>query len=114
MNWRDEIIRALTQLGGEATLEEIYAKVRDNTNKAIPATYRAVIRNALETNSSDSANFHDVHDVFYCVHGKGMGVWGLRNFNVSEENMDTTQDDRSFQRGGKISRNICVEKGIMN
>jgi len=111
VKWRDEIIRALTQLGGEAALDEIYTKVKGNTDKEIPTTFRAVIRNALEVNSSDSENFSDKEDVFYSVHGKGKGVWGIRNFKVTEDNMDTTQDDGGFSEGRQnLKKHLCRER----
>ena len=42
--------------------------------------WQAIVRRAIETNSSDSENFHGraESDIFYSVEGIGHGVWGLR------------------------------------
>lgn len=40
--------------------------------------YQAVIRDCLESHSSDSRKFTGKEDLFYIVFNKGDGVWGLR------------------------------------
>lgn len=111
MTWRDKIINALKSLNGEGTLKEIYEQVAIETNAQVTELFKASIRDALQRNSSDSEKFNGNYDCFYCVDGKGNGKWGLRDFNVTEENMDFTQDDSSFVEGRKlIKKHLCRER----
>lgn len=111
MTWLEETIKALSQLGGEASLKHIYETVRNNTEKEIPESLDAIIRRTLETNSKDSQVYDGKHDLFYCVHGIGMGVWGIRDFIITEENMSITQDDDSFSEGRTaLKKHLCRER----
>ena len=73
MTWRDKIIEALNNLGGEALLSEIYEEVANKTGDLATISFKASIRDALERNSSDSVKYNKKYDVFYCVYGKGNG-----------------------------------------
>lgn len=111
MTWRDEVASALQKLNGQGTLTEIYEKVAELKEADISKSFTASIRDALERNSSDSVKFNGKNDVFYCVHGKGQGIWGLRIFEVNENSIDLTQDDSSFSEGRKLLRkHICRER----
>lgn len=79
--WKDEAKRALENLGGEASLKEIYEEVEKTTTRKITRTYQASIREALERNSSDSQAFNGKEDIFYSK-GIGSGIWGLRNNHI--------------------------------
>lgn len=79
--WKDEAKRALENLGGEASLKEIYEEVEKTTTRKITRTYQASIREALEKNSSDSQAFNGKEDIFYSK-GIGSGIWGLRNNHI--------------------------------
>ena len=74
--WRDEIIRALQNLGGKAHLSKIYDEVEQITTKSIPRTLIAVIRDTLQKHSSDSVKFVDTGSDDFISYGDG--VWGLR------------------------------------
>lgn len=69
--------------------------------KDIEISYR------VERNSSDSEKWNGKYDVFYCIHGKSNGKWGLRDFEVTEANMDVTQEKpvSQMQPGEKTSIN---------
>lgn len=111
MTRKEEVIVALNQMGGQGTLKEIYDKVAEITQKDIPKSFEAIIRGTLEKNSSDSDAFAGKNDLFYIVNEKGKGKWGLREPNISEENMDLTQDDSSFSEGRrKIRQHIYRER----
>ncbi|KQB91414.1 MULTISPECIES: HNH endonuclease [Geobacillus] len=83
--WVDEIIDVLNELGGQAHLSEIYDHVKKRGIMNISKTYEATIRRTIETHSSDSDAFYGNEDLFYSVHGKGSGVWGLRNILSNQE-----------------------------
>jgi len=82
--WKDEVKRVLENLGGEASLKEIYEEFIKTTNKKITKTYTASIRAALERNSSDSEAYEGREDLFYST-GIGNGIWGLRSKKKNNE-----------------------------
>jgi hypothetical protein len=77
--WRDDVVTALENLGGQGTLEQIYAGVAAIRNER-PETWQAIVRRELEYNSSDSESHQERYDLFYSVNGLGKGVWGLRKY----------------------------------
>ena len=77
-SWRDDIVAALSALGGIGEYQEIYAEVAARRSELSPA-WQATVRRVIETASSDSANYQSgAPDLFHSVHGLGRGVWGLR------------------------------------
>lgn len=81
MLWWQSVEGALSNLGGTATLKDLYEevrKLRKQSGDSIPPSLEAVVRRELEYNSSDSTQWRRVRNVFFSVHGKGEGVWGLR------------------------------------
>lgn len=83
--WVDDIIQALKNLGGRATLEEIYAEVRKIRKDELPRTFDSVVRERLEFHSSDSESFHKRNrnpgkDFFQRV---GKGTWALRDSHLA-------------------------------
>lgn len=96
--WREKLVKALTKLGGEATLKDLYNEI-GNTYSNLPKSYEAGIRDALERNSTDSEKYNGKYNTFYSVHGKGLGKWGLRDYQPEIKDMDFTQDDSSFSEG---------------
>ena len=80
--WRADIVKALEQSGGEASLADIYALVKNYRGK-VPPSYQAMIRGSIEAASSDSEVWHKkktkTQDLFYSVNGIGGGIWGLRS-----------------------------------
>jgi hypothetical protein len=80
--WRDDVMQALTELGGTAPLGDIYMRVRSirrAAGRSLPPSTEAVIRRELENNSSDSDSFTRERDWFAMPHGKGAGIWSIRN-----------------------------------
>ena len=82
--WKEDIIKALENLGGVAHLSKIYKEVERIREGNLNPTWDRTIQRELETNSSDSEAFKKDRkgdDLFYMAEGKGKGVWGLRNFD---------------------------------
>jgi hypothetical protein len=78
--WRDDVREALRQLGGRASLYQIYDKVeaiRKAAGRSVPRTLDATVRRTLEDHSSDSENYRGA-DLFTMPEGRGAGVWALR------------------------------------
>lgn len=79
--WRDDVMQALSDLGGTAALHDIYRKVRAirrAEGRSLPPSTEAVIRRELENNSSDSDSFTRERDWFEMPQGKGAGIWSIR------------------------------------
>jgi len=111
MTWKDIICDALEHLGGEARLKEIYDYIEANTNRELTGTWQATVRGALERASSDSEAYDGREDLFYSAQGLGAGIWGLRDFIPTIQNMDFTQDDKSFSEGRlKLKTHIVRER----
>lgn len=79
-SWVDEVHEALTEIGGDGSLAEIYNQIRtrDVMNFVSNKNWKAAVRQTLETHSSDSEAFRNYGDYFYSVYGIGQGHWGLR------------------------------------
>ncbi len=78
MTWVEEIVAALEALGGQGSLEEIYAQIKRTTRRSLGPNWQASVRGRLEENSRDSDAFNGRRDLFRSVYGKGQGVWALR------------------------------------
>ncbi|GAB2595138.1 hypothetical protein [Kribbella endophytica] len=76
-SWKGDLVKALTALGGEGSLSEIYGEIA-RIHKPLSTAWQATVRNTLECHSSDSENFRGREDLFYSVGGIGRGRWGLR------------------------------------
>lgn len=79
-NWKEDIVLALEQLNGVASLKEIYDAVKLIRKSSDTLSFKATIRKTIEDHSSDSKNFKgkNENDLFYSVKGLGKGIWGLR------------------------------------
>lgn len=108
--WLVEIVEAVKNLGGQATLTDIYNKVegRNNIDLSSYTDWKAQIRKHIYLNSSDAdifkGNVGDHTDLFYSIEGKGKGIWGLRAFEPKSNNVDLTEDDLGFLEGKKKLR----------
>lgn len=92
--WIDDIVQAMKNLGGRAEYKDLYDEVRRIREDPLPSTWKAVVRNQVESHSSDSDNYTNGRkDYFYSVHGKGKGVWALRPQYLSD---DVSSDTRIF------------------
>lgn len=93
--WVEDIVRALRNLGGQATLNQIYDEVKRIRTEPLPANYQASIRERIEAHSSDSANFKG-KDLFRKV---DKGVWALRKQAVALDDFVQITTKRTGQSG---------------
>jgi hypothetical protein len=77
----DDVVEALSQLGGKSSLPKIYAKVKEiraQNSRSTPPSLEEVARKEIETHSSDSDVYQGREDYFWAPEGKGAGIWALR------------------------------------
>ncbi len=77
-SWVQDIVSALENLGGTAHYGDLYEEVSRIRGGELPRSWQAIIRQSVESHSSDSRNFRG-NDLFYSVRGIGSGHWGLRD-----------------------------------
>jgi len=115
--WKEDIIDALENLGGVATLSEIYNEVSQIRDEPLPSSYEAIIRRIIEQSSSDSESFNQREDIFFSVNGLGNGIWGLRNF-IIENNLEDNEElnneipQRRLTTQNRIIRNTALARSI--
>lgn len=79
MTWLDWIGQALGNLGGVSRYHYLYDEILRIRPEPFPPTWKAIVRQTIESHLSDSENFRPgSEDVFYSVAGIGKGTWGLR------------------------------------
>jgi putative restriction endonuclease len=98
--WLEDTIEAMTDLGGICRYSDLYAKVLEK-RQSLPPTWKAIIRQVVESHSSDSDNFNG-KNIFYSAEGLGNGVWGLVNFTATINTVDLTEDDIEFPEGKEM------------
>ena len=72
ISWKEAVIHALEQLGGQAHLREIYAAVARLGERSLCASWQKYVRHVLDTGA----------DSFYSVHGTKArkGWWALVDY----------------------------------
>lgn len=76
-----EIIRALEQLGGAASLAEIYDKIYQNGSMPYiktNANWKDNVRSTIQKHCKSTRSYNGASDLFYPVYGLGEGFWGLK------------------------------------
>ncbi|MEW6537139.1 MAG: AAA family ATPase [Pseudomonadota bacterium] len=68
--WRDRVLKALETLGGEGTLEQIYAEVEAKSEKLAP-TWQATVRRTLGDHCKSSTHFNGAE----LFSNPAKGVW---------------------------------------
>jgi len=76
-SWTEDIVAALTALGGTGSYDDIYRQVA-RIRGDLPASWKDIVRRRIQDLSSDSVGFKRGADLFFSVEGLGRGVWGLR------------------------------------
>jgi putative restriction endonuclease len=76
--WVDEIIEALRDLGGEASLAAIYKRVKARGKMKITPAFDATIRRNLQWYSSNSKQYKNKGDFFCAVDDLRNRKWALR------------------------------------
>jgi len=79
--WVEDIVRAITNLGGQATLTQIYDEVKRIRQGPMPKMWQHIIQDTIYQRSSDTQKFQG-NDLFRKV---DKGVWSLRNHVVSSQ-----------------------------
>ncbi len=97
LRWVDYIVEAITNLGGVATLSQIYAEVDSIRKEPFAETWHATVRRTLQENSSDTQIYNGREDPFYSVEGIGSGIWGLRDYTDPETDIITTSETETAQ-----------------
>ena len=84
----DTVIQALTNLGGQGRLGQIYREYEKIVGHGLTPGQEAGIRACLERYSADSEvnRKKGVPDIFRSVHGIGGGYWGLRTNSATSSN----------------------------
>ncbi len=80
--WSDVLIWTLEQLGGRATLADIYRKSREGRAALGMRNTRehdASARECLESHCEGSEKYREKADLFWMPEGKGKGIWALKN-----------------------------------
>jgi len=78
-SWREWIVAAFRELGGSATYEQLYERIRLIRPGPFTSEWKATVRRTIETYSSDSENYSPGNpDLFSSIGGLGSGHWGLR------------------------------------
>lgn len=79
MRWIDWIYLAFENLGGTATLNDLYDEIRYIRPDPLTREWKATVRNIIESHSSDSDNYSTNRlDLFKAVDGIGNGRWKIR------------------------------------
>lgn len=78
LDWTSIVAEAIIDLGGTASLKEIYKKVKSLHPDRLTHNYRDTIRATIYRSSSDSEYFQDGVDMFKRVGEGRTGVWAIR------------------------------------
>lgn len=73
-SWVEDIVQALNNLGGKASLTQIYDEVKRIRTSTITPTFEVTIRRELQSRSAESINFNGKTDIFRKV---DKGIWAL-------------------------------------
>lgn len=76
-----EIIRAMEQLGGVASLVEINEQIYNNATMPYVETninWRDNVRATIQRHCKSTRSYRGAEDLFYSVYGLGEGYWGLK------------------------------------
>ncbi|WP_375543819.1 HNH endonuclease [Phaeobacter inhibens] len=99
-SWKDHIVAALNELGGEASYQELYPvleKLRRKAGSSLTPKWKQTVQGTIEENSPDSLKFKPGRKpVFYSVQGIGKGRWALYPSFLSE---DADDQEMSYESG---------------
>lgn len=91
----DHIVEALAELGGQAHLDDIIARVSSIAPAPLPVDVGASVRARIQERCAEAKSFKGGANLFFSVHGVDArrGVWGLRIDALSPSNPDGALDD---------------------
>jgi HNH endonuclease len=96
-SWVQDIVSAFQNLGGTAHYGDLYEEVSRIRGGELPPSWQAIIRQSVESHSSDSRNFRG-NDLFYSVRGIGSGYWGLRDRVLSTPHAEDLEEPQEARR----------------
>jgi len=73
-SWKEEVIKALEELGGSGTLDEIYNYIERNTTRKLADSWKSSVRKTIYLYSSDTEVYLGKEDLFKRV---DKGIWKL-------------------------------------
>ncbi|MDK2980281.1 MAG: hypothetical protein PWQ55_628 [Chloroflexota bacterium] len=115
MTWLDEVFQAFQSQSGPMRLKDIYAFIENNTSRELPESYQAIIRQVIETHSSDSQVFLDRGDFFHSTEGIGEGVWEMNTVDssiVSPDIADPNLPERAQVLTTRIIRDTVLARNL--
>jgi predicted HNH restriction endonuclease len=107
--WIGDIVTALSNLGGAAPYDDIYAEIKRIRGNSLPTSWQNIIQREIQAHASESLGFKG-KPLFYSVNGKGSGVWGLLSAaNSSADDSisligSSDIQDHAFDDGEKVTR----------
>jgi len=75
LNWGFEVLEAFKRLNKEATLNEIYSSIEENTDRELTDSWKSSVRKTIYYYSSDADLFIGKEDLYQKI---GKGKWKLR------------------------------------
>ncbi len=96
------IVEALSQLGGEAHLDAIVARVREIAPKPLPQSVRPIIRARIQERCKEAESYRPGYPVLFdSVYGvaKRRGVWRLKHDALGSANPDLLLDPAEDEDG---------------
>jgi predicted HNH restriction endonuclease len=94
--WVQNIMVALLNIGGKGSLSEINLEIKESSTRTLPRTWKNIIREKIQRQSSDSDSFQGGHDVFESVDGIGKGNWALRKEYFTLANQYKNEPNRGL------------------
>lgn len=82
-SYTDEIVAALEELGGTASLTEINDRIEQNGRLTYIQTnpnWKDNVRATIQRHCSATRSYRGADDMFYSVYGLGEGYWGLNSY----------------------------------
>ena len=114
--WKNELVNALRNLGGKASLSEIYDYIEQNTVRELPKTWKATVRYTLQLNSSDTETYsRGGEDLFERLE---RGIWSLKKGVEENDNRDndgegeeTGESDENNETSGQDNNEANEKSG---
>lgn len=91
VTYQSEIVRALIELEGQASLKEIIGRISQNNKLAAIHSNPNWDRNVsaeLQRHCSHTKSYNGARELFYSVEGLGKGFWGLLSYREEYDFVD--------------------------
>lgn len=74
--WIDDIVSAMSNLGGTAHYSELYAEIKRIRTSTLPSAWKKIVQRQIQDHAGESSGFKR-KKLFYPVNGLGSGTWGV-------------------------------------